>query len=139
MAGRPLCLTPLSPVCGGVSCTEFTHRAPTCRFCCHHTSRTPPCELSYVSCAFTPPPSLQVVLCCVQPTFRVVVTLSLAEASELVWAARQLYVLTPTTIYVAFIALPTGEMSLGILVWEVWEVWEAHGSTLCISPYLPVR
>ena len=62
------------------------------------------------------PLSLQVVLCCVQPTFRVVATLSLAGASELEWAARQLYVLTPTSIYVAFIALPTGEISFGILV-----------------------
>lgn len=48
-----------------------------------------------------------------QPTFRVVATLSLAGALELEWASRQLFVLTLTGIYIAFIALPTGELTVG--------------------------
>ena len=45
----------------------------------------------------------QVVIANTQPTLRVVATLPIAEATGLEWAMRQLYAVTPTHVYTAFV------------------------------------
>jgi len=60
-------------------------------------------SLQYCAMAY----STQVVICTASPTFRVVASLPISSTTCMEWGARQLFIGTPTHIYLAFIALPT--------------------------------